>query len=285
MRVEKRLTLIDNKRVLVRSWRLESPGKPRALLLIVHGLGEHSGRYEKFARDLLIKNGIDVYSFDLPGHGESQGLRGYVSKLEDFFKIIHELSKTFKFTKKKVIFGHSLGGLIATRYVQEYPEEFNGLILSSPALAFNIDESIKNILSILKFLNLLLPWITTKNRINPDLLSRNKEAVRKYIEDPLVHDRISIRLFCEMVKNSEYAKRKIENIKIPILLFGGTEDKIVPFNGVKLLFSKASNSQITEFEGGYHELFEDPEHYGPLLETLSKWFKEKIILNGEKIYE
>lgn len=280
VRVEKQLTLINNKRALVRSWRLESPEKSRALLLIIHGLGEHSGRYEKFAKDLLIKNNIDVYSFDLPGHGESQGLRGYVSKFEEFFEIIHELSKTFKSAERKIIFGHSLGGLIATRYVQEYPEEFDGLILSSPAISFNIDKSIKNILLVLKFLNFIFPWITTRNRINPDLLSRNKDAVKKYINDPLVHDRISIRLFCEMIKNSEYARKYIERIKIPILLFGGTEDKIVPFNDFKSLFSRISNSHVVEFEGGYHELFEDPEHYESLLKVISDWLEQKILISG-----
>ncbi|MCD6546627.1 MAG: lysophospholipase [Thermotogae bacterium] len=285
MRVEKQKALVGNKRALVRFWGPESPEESRALLLIIHGLGEHSGRYDKFAKDLVEKNQIEILCFDLPGHGETSGLRGYISKFEDFLELIQDLKSSFlNHPKPRILFGHSLGGLIAVRYVQEHESDFDGLILSSPAIVFNLDNKIRNIIPILRFLNFIIPWFTTSNGLEPSSLSRNQESVEKYVNDPLVHDRISIRLFCEMLRNSNQAKNGIERIRIPILLFGGTDDRIVSFNEVAKLIRKTFDNQIVGFEGGYHELFEDIEHHHSLLKLISSWIENKIINSKEKKY-
>lgn len=282
MRVAKSETLICYKRALVRFWGPESPEKSRALLLIVHGLGEHSGRYEKFARDLVESNNLEIHSFDLPGHGRTSGIRGYISRFEEYLEPIHEFVETLNSDKPKFIFGHSLGGLIATRYIQTHVRDFDGIILSSPALIFNVDRKISYIIPLLSFLNIITPWMRFPNGIDPETLSRNQEAIKKYIEDPLVHNKISIRLFCEMLRNSKLVQKKISNIRIPLLLVGGTDDKIVPFNKVVKLVEKVPLKSIQPFEGGYHELFEDEEHYHKLIETISNWIDFIIKLKEKK---
>jgi len=283
MRVDKRTALICNKRALVRSWGPKNPEESRALLLIIHGLGEHSGRYDKLAKDLVKMNNIEIHSFDLPGHGETAGIRGYISKFEEYFEFIHEFLNSLSYRDSRLIFGHSLGGLIAARYVQVHDEDFDGIILSSPALVFNIDEKINYMIPLLHFLNVITPWIGFPNGIDPKTLSRNQEAVKKYVEDPLVHNKISIRLFCEMLRNSKYVEKEISKIKIPLLLVGGTDDEIVPFHEVVKLIERVPLRKVQPFKGGYHELFEDEEHYQKLVEIVSDWI-ESIIKSKEKKY-
>ncbi|HUM75897.1 MAG TPA: alpha/beta fold hydrolase, partial [Fervidobacterium sp.] len=173
-------------------------GEPKkGWVLIVHGLGEHIGRYDKLI-DMLVKEGFCVIGFDLPGHGKSSGKRGNTT-IEDIVEIIDELTKS---VNRFTVFGHSLGGLIAIRYTELRPQKVNNLVVSSPALNIEMKSSQKAMMSIF---SVLAPSLTVNNGINPNLLSRNKSAIEKYVSDSLVHDRISVRLAKSMMKNIELA--------------------------------------------------------------------------------
>lgn len=223
-------------------------------VLLVHGLGEHIGRYEEFIGDLL-KKGFGIIGFDLPGHGRSSGRRGDTS-IEEVISLINNLTENIE---KIFIFGHSLGGLVAIRYTQENPERVKALIVSAPVLYLNVDPITKIFSNI--FVR-IFPSLTIDNRINLDYLSRNKEAVEKYAKDPLVHRKISLRLGISMVKNIEIAHKKAKVISVPTLFLIPLEDKIIPPKGSKDFFKniEISNKYFIEFAGGYHELFEDKEH-------------------------
>ncbi|MCX7845712.1 MAG: lysophospholipase [Dictyoglomaceae bacterium] len=230
-------------------------GKPeRGWILLVHGLGEHIGRYEGLIEELLKKH-FGVIGFDLPGHGKSKGKRGDTS-IEEIIIIINNLTKEIE---RFFIFGHSLGGLVAIRYAQEYPEKIKALIASAPVLYLKTDFITKIFANI--FVK-IFPSITLDNRLNLNYLSRNKKAIEKYMKDPLVHRRISLRLGNSMLKNIEIAHKKAELISVPTLFLIPSEDKIVPPIGAKIFFSnmKISDKFYIEFPGGYHELFEDEEH-------------------------
>ncbi|WP_448376317.1 alpha/beta hydrolase [Fervidobacterium sp.] len=222
-------------------------------VVIVHGLGEHIGRYERLI-NVLVDNGFGVFGFDLPGHGKSSGKRGHTS-IEEAIEIIDEITKSINsFT----IFGHSLGGLIAIRYTEERPNKISKLVVSSPALYL---EPKPSQIMMMRIFSLLAPTMTVKNGIDPNLLSRSKEAVEKYIKDPMVHDRISIKLGKSMLKNVELAHEQSGRIKCPVAILIGTEDKVTPPEGAKRFFEELdTQKKIEEFSGGYHELFEDPEH-------------------------
>ncbi|MCS7201317.1 MAG: lysophospholipase [Dictyoglomus sp.] len=238
-------------------------GKPeRGWILLVHGLGEHIGRYEEFINTLLNKN-FGVIGFDLPGHGKSGGKRGDTS-IEEVIEIINNLTENIE---NFIIFGHSLGGLIAIRYAQEYPEKIKAIIVSAPALYLKTDYITKVFAHI--FVK-IFPSLTIDNRLNLNYLSKNKIAIEKYRNDPLVHRKISLRLGISMIKNIDIAQKKAELISVPILFLIPSEDKIVPPIGSKELFNniKISDKYYIEFPGGYHELFEDEEH--------SKKFYEEI---------
>ncbi|QAV33710.1 Lysophospholipase, alpha-beta hydrolase superfamily [Fervidobacterium changbaicum] len=222
-------------------------------VVIVHGLGEHIGRYERLIQ-LLAENDYGVIGFDLPGHGKSSGKRGHTS-IEEVIDLIDEVTKS---VNSFVLFGHSLGGLIAVRYTEERPTKVSKLIVSSPALYL---EPKPNQVMMLKLFSFLAPSMTVKNGIDPNLLSRNKDAVHKYITDPLVHDRISIRLGKSMLQNVQLAHERASRIKCPVAILVGTDDKVTPPHGARNFYEQLDTKKaIEEFEGGYHELFEDPEY-------------------------
>lgn len=238
-------------------------------VVIVHGLGEHIGRYERLI-NMLSEEGFCVIGFDLPGHGKSSGKRGHTS-IEEVLSVIDSVTKDVdKFT----LFGHSLGGLIAVRYTETRPTRVKKLILSSPALHL---QPKKSQLALLKLFSLLMPSLTLSNGINPNLLSRNKEAVQRYISDPLVHDRISIKLGKSMIKNVESAHQQSGRIVCPTAILVGTEDKVTPPIGAKTFYQKLNCKKIIkEFEGGYHELFEDPDYSDEFHKTIVTLIKEEF---------
>jgi len=158
-------------------------------VVLVHGLGEHSGRYGRLIKE-LNEAGFAVYAFDWPGHGKSPGKRGHTS-IEDAIEIIDYIIA--ELGEKPFLFGHSLGGLTVIRYTETRPDKIRGVIASSPALAKS-PETPGFMVALAKFLGKVAPGVVLSNGIKPELLSRNKETVRRYVEDPLVHDRISAKL-------------------------------------------------------------------------------------------
>ncbi|WP_297506060.1 alpha/beta hydrolase [Thermococcus sp.] len=228
----------------------------RGWVVLVHGLGEHSGRYGKLIK-LLNENGFAVYTFDWPGHGKSPGKRGNTS-VEEAMEIIDSIIE--ELNEKPFLFGHSLGGLTVIRYAETRPDKIRGVIASSPALAKS-PETPSFMVALAKFLGRVALGLTLSNGIKPELLSRNPEAVKAYVEDPLVHDRVSAKLGRSIFENMEKAHREAHRIKVPVLLLVGTGDLITPPEGSRKLFKelKVKDKELKEFPGAYHEIFEDPE--------------------------
>jgi len=243
----------------------------RGWIVLVHGLGEHSGRYEKLI-NMLVSEGFAVYTFDWPGHGKSGGKRGHATieqTMEISDKIIEEIGE------KPFLFGHSLGGLTVIRYAQTRPDKIRGIIASSPALARSPKTPIFMV-ALAKILGTIAQSLTLSNGIDPNLLSRNKEAVRKYVEDELVHDKISATLGKSLFENMEKAHKEAEKIKVPILILIGTEDIITPPEGARKLFEKLTveDKTLKEFKGAYHEIFEDPEWGDEFHKTIIEWLRK-----------
>lgn len=224
-------------------------------VFIVHGLGEHIGRYERIEK-ILVENGYMVEGVDLIGHGRSSGKRGDIPNFEILFEIFDE---AVKFNKVEPVFllGHSLGGLIGYRYLQEREGLFKKAVISSGVFYINLDELPKGLINLAKFLYKIYPKFTMSNRINPEDLSRNEEEVKKYVLDPLVHNRISVRLFFEIYKNSKLALEK--GTKTPTLILYGKYDNVVPPISAKLLYDSIKGEKIIKEYPMKHELFNDPE--------------------------
>ena len=237
-------------------------------VILVHGLGEHSGRYGKLIK-MLNEQGFAVYAFDWPGHGKSGGKRGHAS-VEEAMGIIDSIIE--EINEKPFLIGHSLGGLTVIKYAETRPEKIRGVVASSPALVKS-PKTPSFMVTLAKVLGKIAPGLTLSNGIDPKLLSRNPEAVRKYIEDPLVHDRISAKLGMSVFNNMELAHKEAHRINVPVLLLVGTGDVITPPEGSRKLFEelKVDDKTLKEFEGAYHEIFEDPEWEEDFHRTIVEW--------------
>lgn len=247
-------------------------GEPKkGWVVVVHGLGEHIGRYEKLI-DGLAERGYAVLGFDLPGHGRSPGKRGHTS-IEEVISVINDLTRENNIEKFH-IFGHSLGGLISIRYTQENLQRVRSLVVSSPALFLSPKFSQ---LLLLNLFSIIYPALTLRNGIDPKDLSRNEEAVEKYITDDLVHDKISIKLAKSLLKNVKLAHEKVGIISVPTMMLVGTADKVTPPQGSYLFFNNLQlmneNKKLVRFEGAYHEIFEDNEWSEEFYFTIFEWYE------------
>ncbi|HOB16445.1 MAG TPA: alpha/beta fold hydrolase [Defluviitoga sp.] len=224
---------------------------------IVHGLGEYSGRYEKFIKTFMDL-GFDVYIFDLPGHGYSSGKKGDIG---NFYEIYYFLDNYVQ--DDYILFGHSLGGLISTRFVEITENKPKKLVLSSPALG-DISQ-MKGLLTLLS----IFPKLSFSNRIDPYDLSTNRNTCEEYQRDPLVHDKITVESALGMFAEAELALKDINKIDVPTLLLYGTEDKVVNIEEYK----KIDNPSIRHvaFQKGKHELFECIYNKNRFIEEIKKF--------------
>ena len=267
----------DGSNLMYYSWLPNK--KIKVAIGIIHGLGEHSSRYDDFA-EYFCKKGYGVYSIDLRGHGKSEGKRGHVN---NFKKLIDDSEEMFINIRKKnlnvpmVMFGHSLGGCIALNYLCEnQSKEIDLAIISSPWLK-TVLELPKFIIYIQKILVVLFPSFTLNNRLDPYHLSKNTNKVKKYIKDPLVHNRISLKMFSEVNKAIDKIENESEKINIPVLLLHGKKDNIISFKGTKKISKKINNSKLILYEGLYHEPHNDLEK-NEILDNYTSFIKNNIDL-------
>lgn len=248
-------------------WVREFQGK-KGFVILVHGLGEHSKRYN-WLLDLLRKENYGLIIFDLPGHGESPGKRGHAS----FNEIFDFLDRLVDSHPNSFLMGHSLGGLIATRYA-ELGKTLRGLIVTSPALKLSKDNFLLR--STAAFFSFIMPKLSFDNGIDPNNLSPNKEAVKKYVEDPLVHKKISAKLAHDMFVNSKITLKEAKKISVPCFIAVGEKDKITLPDGAKQLFDSINSSDKTfkVYQNGFHELFEDEKNAPIFMSDLIDWLNK-----------
>ncbi len=272
----------------------DSYSGPAAIVLIVHGLGEHAGRYEGVAQ-LLTQWGFAVRAYDQRGHGRSDGQRGALQDsnvlLEDLAEMVDEArlhGMPFPTTAGEleaehaapknlplILLGHSLGGLVAARFVALNLRPVEGLVLCSPALDPGLSIFQKLLLAAsLKF----MPSMTVNNGLNPDHLSRDPEVVKAYLADQLVHNKISARLGQFIATAGSATIAAAANWRTPTLLMYAGADKLVNPEGSRRFAAMAAQSRTVKpgvvtakcFDGYYHELFNELEP-GPVFELLKTW--------------
>ena len=261
------------KKIFIREW--ETKGQPKKNILIIHGLGEHSGRYKEFA-EFYIEKGIGVYALDLQGHGKSIGKRGHIKSFEEY---LDSVENSLIFIRKKfldtpiILFGHSLGGLIALNFlIERESKEIECGIISSPWIETKIKVP-EYLLIIQKILKNIFPSLRLNNRLNSNHLSKNKEIVKKYVEDELVHNKISLNLYSEVMSAIDNVKQKASRIKINIFLYHGKSDKIISSNGTSEVNKLLKKCELKLYDNVYHEPHNDLEKeevYINILEFIKK---------------
>jgi len=263
---EKTITLNGKNTRMVR-W---PTSKKKAKLVIVHGLGEHIGRYDVISKD-FNDAGIEMVGFDQRGHGKNSTKRGHVDSFDLFLKDLKTFVEMEKDEGPLFMLGHSLGGLIAARYAQEYQNTIDGLILSSGAF---VSDNVPSILKlVVKIASVLSPSFAFSNGIDPGTLSRNEKTASEYTKDPLVHSKISARLANELFKNVQITFEKASSLSLPVLFLAGESDKVVPPRGTKKLFLDVASKdkKLKMFKGAYHEIFCDPQYEDEFRKTIVDW--------------
>lgn len=251
----------DNFDFYVQTWRPETIKK---VLVIQHGFGEHSGRYQNLL-SALENEGTMVYALDARGHGKTPGRRGHI---DDFNQYSSDLAVLVKKARGEnpdrplILLGHSMGGLIATLTAlkPEIAKELRGLIVSSGAFKPVVD----TVQGIRKTVGTLLaefaPAMTVPAGLDVKLISRDDNVVQAYVNDPLVHGKISLKMGVDLFATGEYLLEQASRITLPVLVIHGDADGIAQAEGSKA-FYKALSSQdktLKLYPGFYHETMNEP---------------------------
>lgn len=236
---------------------------PKAVLLVAHGLAEHSGRYKNLVNHFVPK-GYAVYALDHRGHGRSEGVRSYVDRFDDyltdlktFFDIVREEQRKAKI----FLVGHSMGATIATAYALEHQSELAGLILSGASLTAS--PSVSPVLLAMAGIVAALAPKSGVTALDASAISRDKAVVDAYVNDPLVfRGKIPSRMGAELVKMWKKLPERMPEIKLPVLIMHGSADRLAAPEGSKLLYERVGSEDKTLklYDGFYHEIFNEPGH-------------------------
>lgn len=271
------LVSADGQRLHLQQWPVGGAG--RGMVQIVHGLGEHIGRYAHVAAALNAQ-GWHVAGHDLRGHGRSTGPRGGLpdshAMLADV-ALVHDHLRAEQPGGARVLLGHSLGGLIAARFAAEalapapalWSRALDGLVLSSPALdpGMNVAQSL-----LLAVLGPIAPRLSLNNGLKPGWISRDPAVVRAYVADPLVHDRVTPRLVRFIVDAGVLVRQQAARWQTPTLLMWAGADRCVAPAGSAAFAASAPQSVLTAqaFPDLAHEIFNEPERE-QVLARLTGW--------------
>lgn len=251
----------------------QTPDLPNAIVILVHGLGEHIDRYEHVA-SFFNQRKISVYGFDHRGHGKSSGKRGHIASTQDYFADIDyviELAMKENPDTPIFLYGHSLGGNMVLNYSLKKKPVISGVICTSPGLA--VGDPVPPLkLFLAKVLKVLLPSMTMENGLDVNNLSRDPLVVKNYQEDPLVHSMISAKLAMDMIASGEWVTNHAAQISIPLLLMVGSEDHIINLEKVKEFAENVPKEFLTFkiFSDYYHELHNDYEKES-VFNTIIEW--------------
>jgi alpha-beta hydrolase superfamily lysophospholipase len=248
--------------LLRRAWL---PPQPERLLVVVHGFGEHSGRYEEFGA-WFARRGCAVHAYDQRGHGRSGGRRGHVARFRDYLDDLDTFLELTRGEHPELIchlVGHSMGGLVTLLAASRGESRVaslvtSGALLEPPAHVPRIK------VSLVRALRRLLPRLAMSADIDPDQLSRDPAVARRYQDDPLVLTRMTTSLAVEMLGAMEAAKVDSQRLRVPTLLLHGEADRLCPPSGSEELFARLSRedlpgSGLQVFPDLRHELFNEPE--------------------------
>jgi len=268
--------IVERERGVLLSCHCWLPRKSSALVLIVHGIGEHASRYDKVA-NALNESGFAVYSFDLRGHGESSGKRGHIGSFKTTIEDIEAVVCRARETVGDIplfIYGHSMGGGIALSRMVNSKSSTKGYIITSPWLLL-VEKKPAALISASRVLRAIIPSFTIPTKLDASLISSDKRVVDLYRNDPLVHGMISAATAIDAIDSAEKVLG-IGSIPSPLFLAHGKSDGIVSIDGSRKLGSKGGKAvTYTEMDGA-HELHNEPSCFEPLMKGISAFINENL---------
>jgi len=264
----------NGQRIFYRSWMPE--GRPKGVLIIVHGLNSHSGYYQDFAVQLRV-SGFQVYAMDLQGRGQSQGERYYTADYNDVLSDIDALvliASAALPSAPVFLFGHSAGGVFAAAYAAQKQYKLKGLI--SESFAFKIPAP-AFALAAIKFMAHIIPH-TRLVKLNNEDFSRDKAHVFKMNNDPLLeNEKQPVKTMQQLLLAGEYLKKQMPEIKLPVLILHGTADQATEPAGSEYFMANVASAdkKLKLYEGHYHDLLNDKQQ-GIVISDILIWLNQRV---------
>ncbi len=273
--MEETFTLLPAVPLFARVWSPE--GAVRGVVCLVHGLGEHSGRYAPLAAYLNAR-GFAVLAFDLRGFGRSGGKRGhfvYADALDDIARLIDTAQERFG-AAPRFLYGHSLGGNLVLNYILRRPvESLRGAVASGPWLRLAFKPPAYKVF-LARTVGRLLPTLLQPSGLNPEHLSHDPAIVQAYVNDPLVHDRISSALFLGAYEAGLWALEHAERLRLPLLLMHGADDQLTSPEASREFCQRAGERcTFRLWEGMYHEVHNEPGKE-EVYRTVVDWLEQNL---------
>jgi acylglycerol lipase len=251
--------------------------KPKAVICHVHGLGEHSGRYVHVAQ-AFTKAGYAMLSFDLRGHGRSGGARGHIPSFDAFMDdidLLFEQARSRYPGLPMLLYGHSLGGILVLNYGLRRKPGVKGVIATGSGLHTALEQQpIKMVLA--KVLGALIPTRVMSSGLDAKMLSRDPSIVERYVNDPLVHDKVTLGFGRNMIGATRYALDRAAGFALPLLLIHGKEDKIAfPSSSIEFAAPLKEKCTLMLWDGLYHEVHNEPEK-AEVLDAMTIWMDARL---------
>ena len=264
-------------RLFFRDSRIENE---RGGALIVHGLAEHSGRYAHIT-EMLATIGIRTFAYDHRGHGESTGKRGHITRFSEYtndLELMIEKSRNALSPQVPLfLIGHSMGGLIVLNYIQQHGnKKIDGLIVSSPGLGVAVKPPASKEIAA-RIMSRVAPGFSFDNELNPQYLSHNQKSIDAYLNDPLIHRRITARWVTEFMKTGEQTCNRADCITLPVLMQVAGGDRIVSPEVSRDFYENISSQDKTLhfYDELHHEIYNESDSLREqVMEDLKTWIND-----------
>lgn len=275
-RFETKWTTDDNLEIFAQGWEPDQRA-PKAAICLVHGLGEHSGRYEHVA-EAFTKDGYAMFGFDLRGHGRSGGPRGHFPSSE---ALLQDIDLLFTHARERypelplILYGHSLGGILVLYYGLKRKPKVKGVIATSPGLHTALESQTGKIIAA-QILGFVAPTVLLPSGLDAHAISHTQAVIDKYQQDPLVHDKISLGFGRTMLGVTKWTLEHAAEFPAPLLLMHGKEDRIAfPSSSIEFAAAAPEKSTLVLWDEGYHELHNEPEQ-AEVLKTMLIWMNARL---------
>jgi len=267
----------DDLEMFAQSWAPDE--NPKAVVSLVHGLGEHSGRYAHVGK-VFTDAGFVLAGFDLRGHGKSGGPRGHIPSFEAFMDDIEgfqtQMNERFP-GLPRFLYGHSLGGILALNYVLRRKPDFKGVISTGSGLRTALEEQTAKV-AIARVLGTLMPNIAISSGLDPTTISRSSEVVDAYVNDPLVHDKMTLGFGKTMLSVLPWTFEHAHEFSLPLLIMHGTDDKLgYPRGSEEFAAHVQQDCTLKLWDGLHHEIHNEPEKTEVLQYTLD-WVEAQLVM-------
>ena len=269
----------DGTLFFIQGWEPEN-ANPKALVALVHGLGEHTGRYAHVGK-ALTEAGYALVSFDLRGHGRSGGARGHTPSLEVYMQDIQQFLQLMMKRYPEIphfLYGHSLGGLLALVYAIQYGMGLKGVLVTGPGLRAALQEQRAKI-AIVRLLGSFLPTMTLHSGLDAASISRDSTIVEAYKKDPLVHFSASLGFGRAALNAIDLCFARASELPVPLLIIHGKKDKIAYPSGsedfARLLRAADKDVTLKLWNELYHEVHNEPEKE-EVFQVMTAWLDKHL---------